>query len=629
MNQEVKTINGYSIKDEKAIRTYDSVASMKADTKLSEGQHVKTRGYYEVNDGGSAEYIIKSNVVLNEYKENLNNGKYAVLITNEKLNIKQFGAYGDKIHNDTSAIQNAINFAQDNEIVKTLFIPIGTYLVSHLEITKPINIIGESQYDSILWSIDNNTNNSLIEIINDGCWYNIFSNFRLYGNMQNENGMDGILVNITQDNISDRYTNYNNLKISAFTGHGILLNDNLTDYDIREIRIDNIDISGCKKGVYAKGVTDSLFTRITSHSNREEGIYINSANNRIVNCKTFFNGRGYSNSLEDLNRIPYTAFTETSDLTPEQGKTYYTRSGKNYQNDYYKFTEFTGSSFENDVTYYELTTTTYYKRYAGIVINGKRCVIDSCECQDNFGDGIQVLKPYVSINNISCDNNGILIPVGQPSDGESIVSYESQNMTQLYVGVYIHSLTQVIVNGIFNNHRYNEVGPSQMAPVRYDTSSCLSGDITSSNQVMDNVYCENADMKKINISINGNMFEYICDLSDISLYNNIIVSSNDNSNMSYLKIKNGICYFNLIITSTDNVIVPSDSSNRNLITLPIQFRPIKHLHLIPGFSSNEGFDIYTQNKAAITILTNGRVELHAEYVRNYKSAILVGSYPIV
>lgn len=113
MNQEVKTINGYSIKDEKAVRTYDSVASMRADTKLSEGQHVKTRGYYNINDGGSAEYYIVNEVSENDYKENLENGLYAKLIIEKSVNVDCFGAKGDGESDDSTAIQNAINSNAD------------------------------------------------------------------------------------------------------------------------------------------------------------------------------------------------------------------------------------------------------------------------------------------------------------------------------------------------------------------------------------------------------------------------------------------------------------------------------------------------------------------------------------
>ena len=55
---EFSTLNGYKVKDKKAIRYYDTVADMKADTTLKTGMHVKTKGYYSANDGGHGEYII-------------------------------------------------------------------------------------------------------------------------------------------------------------------------------------------------------------------------------------------------------------------------------------------------------------------------------------------------------------------------------------------------------------------------------------------------------------------------------------------------------------------------------------------------------------------------------------------
>lgn len=147
MNQEVKNINGYDIKDIKAIRTYDTVALMKADRKLKQGQHVKTRGYYSIHDGGSAEYYIVNEVSENNYKENLENGLYAILIIDNYVTPEQFGAYGDGIHDDTTAIQNA--FDSNNVIMKK------SYLISD-SLTLPSNIVVDG-YKTC--EITNNTDN--------------------------------------------------------------------------------------------------------------------------------------------------------------------------------------------------------------------------------------------------------------------------------------------------------------------------------------------------------------------------------------------------------------------------------------------------------------------------------------
>lgn len=48
-----------------------------------------------------------------------------------------------------------------------------------------------------------------------------------------------------------------------------------------------------------------------------------------------------------------TIYIETADTTKQQGKTYYTRSGTEGN---YTYTEFTGTTFSSDTTYYEATT---------------------------------------------------------------------------------------------------------------------------------------------------------------------------------------------------------------------------------------------------------------------------------
>ena len=109
---EFSTLNGYKVKDKKAIRFYDTVALMKADTTLKEGMHVKTKGYYEADDGGNGEYIIvnDNNLVSdNGLVHTLNNELKAKLIENDFVTPEQYGAYGDGIHDDTLVLQSLLN----------------------------------------------------------------------------------------------------------------------------------------------------------------------------------------------------------------------------------------------------------------------------------------------------------------------------------------------------------------------------------------------------------------------------------------------------------------------------------------------------------------------------------------
>lgn len=111
MSDTVK-VNGYDIKDLRAVRTYENVAAMKSDTKLRIGQHVKTKGYYTSGDGGSAEYIVKSSS--SEYYEELTNELVAELVNpNNVYNILQLGCKkGSSFKDSNNIIIN--NLLKDN-----------------------------------------------------------------------------------------------------------------------------------------------------------------------------------------------------------------------------------------------------------------------------------------------------------------------------------------------------------------------------------------------------------------------------------------------------------------------------------------------------------------------------------
>ena len=128
--QNISTSDGDSVqlKLNKKPYYYNSVADMKADTKLKAGDMAITLGYYEVNDGGRAEYKIVSSS--DSYYETLNNNLKAELIINNKINVKWFGAYGDGTHDDATALNNALNFGRTSSIA--IYSPKNnTYLVGN------------------------------------------------------------------------------------------------------------------------------------------------------------------------------------------------------------------------------------------------------------------------------------------------------------------------------------------------------------------------------------------------------------------------------------------------------------------------------------------------------------------
>ena len=128
--------------------TYASIYEMKKDVNLTENLYVKTLGYYSENIGGSAYYkIISSNSInLDEKKYiSLDNGLCAMLYPiNEKIDLKQIGAYGDGINDETEIL----NYAFSN--LDSIYIPKGKYIAKNkIKINKEINITGSGNAEII------------------------------------------------------------------------------------------------------------------------------------------------------------------------------------------------------------------------------------------------------------------------------------------------------------------------------------------------------------------------------------------------------------------------------------------------------------------------------------------------
>lgn len=116
---EFSTLNGYKVKDKKAVRYYETVELMKNDSTLKHNMYVKTKGYYTANDGGMCEYHITNTQSNSHYQENLQNGLYATLLINDKkLNIKQLGLSDKEDYtNDFNNLDSIINKLGIEELI--------------------------------------------------------------------------------------------------------------------------------------------------------------------------------------------------------------------------------------------------------------------------------------------------------------------------------------------------------------------------------------------------------------------------------------------------------------------------------------------------------------------------------
>lgn len=102
--------------------TFDTVADMQQSTNLVSGSYARTLGFYSINDGGGSLYKIVAST--DSHDITINESLGAVVISLDgSVSPKQFGAYGDGTHDDTVALQSAID--KFNYII----IPSGTYMI--------------------------------------------------------------------------------------------------------------------------------------------------------------------------------------------------------------------------------------------------------------------------------------------------------------------------------------------------------------------------------------------------------------------------------------------------------------------------------------------------------------------
>ncbi len=115
---------------------------------VSVNKIVHTKGYNKINDGGDAYYKIVSEGLDNPKYTKLNNGLYAsIIVQDNTLNVRQFGALGNSSTDDTTAIINALKASSGY----TLYFPKGTYMVSSkLSIPNDITILGEADESIIM-----------------------------------------------------------------------------------------------------------------------------------------------------------------------------------------------------------------------------------------------------------------------------------------------------------------------------------------------------------------------------------------------------------------------------------------------------------------------------------------------
>lgn len=262
---------------------FNTVSDMKNATNIINGSFVETYGFYSLNDGGNALYKIR-NITNEDVVDNItlipistNENLIAELIFNKEINIKQFGAKGDGVTDDTNSIQTALNKVPNNSAI---YFPYGTYLT-----TAPL-VFKTNSTNLRLYS----NGKSIIKANHTGDCLVLTSLNENYGNH--------VIENLVIQGVNNYYSGTAN-----FTSQGSGINLTRAYYN----DIHNCNIIGFKNGILINGSIHNTVTGNCFISNNEIGILINgnaSNVNQINNTRIRLNSkRGIS--IEGSSGSPF------------------------------------------------------------------------------------------------------------------------------------------------------------------------------------------------------------------------------------------------------------------------------------------------------------------------------------
>ena len=242
---EVSILNGYKIKDKKAIRFYDTVQDMKEDDTLKEGMHVKTKGYYSSNDGGASEYHITATESNSDYQEELESGLYATLIVHDEINSLQLGINSNSEEDMSVVLNNFFNINTNKYVLKK-----GTYNIDgDISINSDSYIFFEE--GAIIQRITT-TDDTYFMLDLDNCSNVIIENAHLIGDRDTHTGTGewGYGINVgCSSNVVIR-----NCIIEKTWGDGIYIGYKYSSSNLapcNNILVENCKVLSCSRNGYA------------------------------------------------------------------------------------------------------------------------------------------------------------------------------------------------------------------------------------------------------------------------------------------------------------------------------------------------------------------------------------------
>lgn len=199
------------------VLAYDTVADMKTAENLANGSFARTYGYYDVNDNGQAFYKIRKitnqDVVDDGSIIALHDTELVAELVTKEVTPEQFGAKGDGTTNDTTKINNAIQYCISKN-KKLVFTNGKTYGVTNIVID---NIIDINFNNAKLKALEDSENAVLLITKNDGREFNID---RIYVDTNKKNVPYGVELRTNRMSIQ-KITCWNNINDGIYIGGNI------------------------------------------------------------------------------------------------------------------------------------------------------------------------------------------------------------------------------------------------------------------------------------------------------------------------------------------------------------------------------------------------------------------------
>lgn len=259
------------------------------------------------------------------------------------LNASAFGAKGDGIHDDTRAIQTALD-SLDHSGGGTIYLDSGDYLVTSLRLGKKTSLVGNGIGATLIKQIKGTKADCIIVPAKSAALK--ISDLSIIGNDAN----GGLVVENSKGGHENHPYLYNkDIKDNVPQPYKWMAIDNICIYHFEnglQIEKPGFNINICNSTFSHNGVgvimrcTDSSIHNCYITNNKKDGLYLYGSNNRISNIKSIFNGKEAQ------------------------------------------------------------------KESAAIAVLGNRCLITNCETQDNFCQGFLIKGIYNLVSNCLSNTDG-------------------------------------------------------------------------------------------------------------------------------------------------------------------------------------------------------------------------------